>query len=86
MLITDSLSSVSSTEDTDATLLLARKVLSGSGSNGARGEFSEVCIHQILTLHERDHISSTHEHKQELLSRVSELNPLITILGSIHMT
>ena len=69
-----------------ALLLLARKVLSGSGSNGAKGESSEDCIHKFHKLQKEDHDSSTHKHKQELLSRVSELNPLIAILVSAHRT
>ena len=60
----DSSDSKSSTDASEtAPLLFARKVLSGSGSKGAKGESSDDCINQ---LHEEFHVYSTHRHKQEL--------------------
>ena len=52
--------------DETALLLLAKKVLSGSGSKAAKGESSTVCIHELINLHEGDHDSTTHKHRQEL--------------------
>ena len=52
--------------DETALLLLARKVLSGSGSKAAKGESSTVCIHELINLLEGDHDSTTHKHRQEL--------------------